>query len=128
MAPRWPLGRRAAPLLPPLPGGGTARPRPSLQPGPRGAARGAALPAGEWEPLSAGEELLVRHEATQSGAVAAAGWGVLRDVHGRGDQVRLHVCAARAVRVLLGTTSPSVPRGRALGSCGGLWRAACWDL
>lgn len=114
----------------PLRSGGTARPRPPPppQPGPRGAARGAALPAGEREQLSAGKELLVRHEAAQSGAVAAAGWGVLRDVHGRGDQVRLHVCASRDVRVLLGTTSPSVPCGRAPQSCGGLWRAACWDM
>lgn len=42
--------------------------------------------------------------------------------------MRLHVCASRAVRMLLGTTSPSVPRGRAPGSRGGLWRAACWDM
>lgn len=40
--------------------------------------------------VSAGADSLVHHEAAEGGAVAAAGRGLLRDVHGRGDQVRMH--------------------------------------
>lgn len=39
--------------------------------------------------MLAGEGSVVHNEAAESGAVAAAGWGLLRDVHGRGDQVRI---------------------------------------
>lgn len=58
--------------------------------GPRGASGGAGPSAAERGEASAGEESLVRHEAAEGGAMAAAGWGLLRDVHGRGDQVRIH--------------------------------------
>lgn len=76
-------------VRPPLRRGGSARLR--LPPA-AGTAwcfpRRSSLAAGTGE-SSAGKDSLVHHEAAESGAVAAAGWGLLRDVHGRGDQVRI---------------------------------------